>query len=73
MNDIILNNGQQIIYNAAIDWFYNSSSRLFQIASEAGCGKSVLIAAALTYVASVASALIQIFRLVLVYGRREKK
>jgi len=43
MNDIILNNGQQIIYNAAIDWFYNSSSRLFQIASEAGCGKSVLI------------------------------
>ena len=35
-------------------------------------GKSVLIAAALTYVASVASALIQIFRLVLVYGRREK-
>ena len=43
MNDIILNNGQQIIYNAAIDWFYNSSSRLFQIASEAGCGKSILI------------------------------
>lgn len=40
---------------------------------EYSSGKSVLIAAALTYVASVASALIQIFRLVLVYGRREKK
>lgn len=36
-------------------------------------GKKVLIAAALTYVASVASALIQILRLVLVYGRRDKK
>ena len=40
---------------------------------EYSSGKSVLIAAALTYVASVASALIQIFRLVLVYGRKEKK
>ncbi|MBR3229633.1 MAG: zinc metallopeptidase [Bacilli bacterium] len=40
---------------------------------EYGSGKSVLIAAALTYVAGVASALIQILRLVLVYGRREKK
>ena len=36
-------------------------------------GKKVLIAAALTYVASVATALIQILRLVLVYGRRDKK
>ena len=40
---------------------------------EYGSGKSVLIAAALTYVAGVASALIQILRLLLVYGRREKK
>lgn len=36
-------------------------------------GRLVLIAAALTYVASVASALLQIFRLVLIYGRKEKK
>ena len=36
-------------------------------------GKKVLTAAALTYVASVATALIQILRLVLVYGRRDKK
>lgn len=40
---------------------------------EYGSGKSVLTAAALTYVAGVASALIQILRLLLVYGRREKK
>ena len=40
---------------------------------EYSSGKSVLIAAALTYVAGVASALIQIMRLVLVYGRRDKK
>lgn len=36
-------------------------------------GKSVLRAAALTYVAGVATALIQILRLILVYGRRNKK
>ena len=35
-------------------------------------GKKVLIAAALTYVASVLSAVIQILRLVLIYGRRNK-
>lgn len=40
---------------------------------EYSSGKSVLIAAALTYVASVATALIQILRLVFVYGRREEK
>lgn len=40
---------------------------------EYSSGKSVLIAAALTYVAGVASALIQILRLVLVFGRRDKK
>lgn len=40
---------------------------------EYSSGKSVLIAAALTYVASVATALIQILRLVFVYGRRNEK
>lgn len=39
---------------------------------EYGKGKKVLIAAALTYVASVLSAVIQILRLVLIYGRRNK-
>lgn len=43
MNNIILNQGQQLIYDAAINWYYNSSDTLFQIASEAGCGKSVLV------------------------------
>ena len=36
-------------------------------------GKKVLTAAALTYVASVLSAIIEIVRLVLIYGRRENK
>ena len=40
---------------------------------EYSSGKSVLIAAALTYVAGVATALIQILRLALVYGRRDEK
>lgn len=40
---IVLNRGQQIACDAAIDWFYNSSSSLFQVAAEAGCGKSVLV------------------------------
>ena len=40
---------------------------------EYGNGRTVLIAAALTYVAGVASALIQILRLILIYGRQEKK
>lgn len=44
MNNIILNQGQQKIYDAAIQWYYKSSNPLFQIASEAGCGKSVLVA-----------------------------
>ena len=35
-------------------------------------GKTVLTAAALTYVASVATTLIQILRLVLIYGNRRK-
>ena len=35
-------------------------------------GKTVLTAAALTYVASVATAIIQILRLILIYGQREK-
>ena len=43
MNSIILNQGQQKIYNDAINWYYKSSNTLFQIASEAGCGKSVLV------------------------------
>ena len=34
-------------------------------------GKNVLIAAAMTYVASVASTLLEIFRLILLFGRRE--
>lgn len=34
-------------------------------------GKTMLIAAALTYVASIATALIQILRLILMYGRRD--
>ena len=33
-------------------------------------GRSVLVAAALTYVASVASTLLQILRLILMFGRR---
>lgn len=36
-------------------------------------GRTVLIAAALTYVASVASALIQILRLILIFNRKEDK
>ena len=38
--------------------------------SELGGGKVMLTSAALTYVASVATAIIQIVRLVLIYGRR---
>lgn len=36
-------------------------------------GRTMLIAAALTYVASVATTIIQILRLILMYGRRERK
>ncbi len=35
-------------------------------------GKTMLTAAALTYVASVASTIIEIFRLILIYGRKDK-
>ena len=43
MNNIILNEGQQKIYDEAIKWYHYSSDTLFQIAAEAGCGKSVLV------------------------------
>jgi len=36
-------------------------------------GKTMLTAAALTYVASVASTIIEIFRLILIYGRRNDR
>ena len=39
---------------------------------EVGKGRSMLIAAALTYVASVLSSLLEIFRLLLVYGNRDE-
>ena len=40
---------------------------------ELSSGKTVLTAAALTYVASVATAIIQVLRLVLIYGRRDDR
>lgn len=43
MNNIVLNEGQQKIYDEAIKWYHYSSDTLFQIAAEAGCGKSVLV------------------------------
>ena len=43
----------------------------FFSSSELKQGKNVLIAAAMTYVASVASALLEIFRLILLFGRRD--
>lgn len=57
----------------------NASSRALKILEkdnyltkkELSSGKTVLRAAALTYVASVATTLIQIFRLILFYGRRD--
>ena len=36
-------------------------------------GQTMLTAAALTYVASVASTIIEIFRLILIYGRRDDR
>ena len=42
----------------------------YLIEKEYSNGKTMLTAAALTYVASVAAAVIQILRLVLIYGRR---
>ena len=44
---------------------------LFLTSQELKQGKTMLIAAALTYVASIATTLIQILRLVLMFGRRE--
>jgi Zn-dependent membrane protease YugP len=38
---------------------------------ELRCGKVMLTSAALTYVASVASTLLQILRLILIFGRRD--
>ena len=57
---------------------FNASKRgLEQIKSEAllnsseyGSAKTMLTSAALTYVASVATTIIQILRLVLIYGRK---
>lgn len=43
----------------------------FLSGDEFGMGKTMLISAALTYVASVANALLQILRLILLYGRRD--
>ena len=43
----------------------------FLNSSELKKGKSVLVAAAMTYVASVASTLLEIFRLILLFGRRD--
>ena len=42
----------------------------FLNATELKGGKKMLTSAALTYVASVATAIIQVLRLVLIYGRR---
>ena len=41
--------------------------------NELSGGKTMLTAAALTYVASVASTIIEIFRLILIYGRRNDR
>ena len=40
---IQLNTNQEIVVNAAIDWFLNSSSELFEISGYAGTGKSVVL------------------------------
>lgn len=40
---IILNQGQENIVNQAVDWFYNSSSQVFEFQGEAGTGKSVVL------------------------------
>ena len=38
-----LNQGQQLIHDAAVHWFKHESSQLFEITGAAGTGKSVLI------------------------------
>ena len=40
---IQLNSGQQKIKDAAVDWFRNGSSQVFEIEGAAGTGKSFLI------------------------------
>ena len=40
---IILNDNQNKIVNAAVDWFYHQSEQLFEIDGEAGTGKSVVL------------------------------
>lgn len=40
---IVLNQNQEKIVNAAVNWFLNSSSLLFQFDGEAGTGKSVVL------------------------------
>lgn len=41
--NIVLNQMQQFISDAAVDWFYNSPDLLFQFDGNAGTGKSVVI------------------------------
>lgn len=40
---MILNQGQQAVLDAAINWFYNSSEQIFEFDGEAGTGKSVTL------------------------------
>jgi len=40
---IVLNQGQSIAVNAAVDWYHHSSEQTFQIAGYAGTGKSVVL------------------------------
>lgn len=40
---IILNDGQKKVSDAAVDWYWNSSSTLFQFDGKAGTGKSVVL------------------------------
>ena len=40
---IILNEGQQKVSDAAVDWYWNSSDTLFQFDGKAGTGKSVVL------------------------------
>ena len=43
MNGIVLNKGQQIAVDAAVNWFHHSSEQTFCIEGPAGTGKSVVI------------------------------
>ena len=40
---MILNENQQLVVDKAVEWFYNSSSKLFQFDGPAGTGKSVVL------------------------------